>query len=81
GLASLALVYPNFTLLSAGPGLPLTMALIGGAVTLMSVGSGAGAALMMEALPRHHRATGMSVMYSFGVTVFGGFAPLIVTWL
>lgn len=81
GLTSLALVYPSFTLLSAGPSLPLTMALIGGAVTLSSVGSGAGAALMMEALPRHHRATGMSVMYSFGVTVFGGFAPLIVTWL
>ncbi|MFJ1258473.1 MFS transporter [Cupriavidus sp. CuC1] len=81
GLTSLALVYPNFTLLSSGPSLALTMALIGGAVTLMSVGSGAGAALMMEALPRHHRATGMSVMYSFGVTVFGGFAPLIVTWL
>jgi len=81
GLASLALVYPNFMLLSSGPALPITMALIGGAVALMSVGSGAGAALMMEALPRHHRATGMSVMYSLGVTVFGGFAPLIVTWL
>ena len=63
------------------PVISLTMALIGGAVTLGSVGSGAGAALMMEALPRHQRATGMSVMYSFGVTVFGGFAPLIVTWL
>ncbi|MHA7683179.1 MFS transporter [Cupriavidus sp. PET2-C1] len=81
GLTSLALVYPNFTLLSAGPSLPLTMALIGAAVTLSSVGSGAGAALLMEALPRHQRATGMSMMYSFGVTVFGGFAPLIVTWL
>ncbi|MDF3838014.1 MFS transporter [Cupriavidus basilensis] len=81
GLASTALVYPNFLLLSSGPGLPLTVALIGAAVALMSVGSGAGAALMMEAFPRHHRATGMSVMYSLGVTVFGGFAPLIVTWL
>ena len=81
GLTSLALVYPNFTLLSAGPSLPLTMALIGAAVTLSSVSSGAGAALLMEALPRHQRATGMSMMYSFGVTVFGGFAPLIVTWL
>ncbi len=48
---------------------------------LMTVGSGAGAALMMEALPREHRATGMSVMYSLGVTMFGGFSPLIVTWL
>ena len=31
--------------------------------------------------PREHRATGMSVMYSLGVTMFGGFSPLIVTWL
>jgi MHS family proline/betaine transporter-like MFS transporter len=72
---------PNFALLSSGPGLPLTLACIALSVTLSSVGGGAGSALMMESLPRHHRATGMSIMYSVGVTVFGGFAPLVVTWL
>ncbi|MGT2490539.1 hypothetical protein ACU4GD_08405 [Cupriavidus basilensis] len=67
-----------------GAALPQSaVALIGGAVALMSVGSGAGAALMMEAPARATIAPpGMSVDgYSLGVTVFGGFAPLIVTWL
>jgi MHS family proline/betaine transporter-like MFS transporter len=36
---------------------------------------------MLEAFPHHHRATGMSIIYSFGVTIFGGFSPFIVTWL
>lgn len=80
-IVSLCVLLPNFALLSSGPGLPLTLCCIALSVTIGSVGSGAGAAMMMEALPRHHRATGMSIMYSVGVTVFGGFAPLIVTWL
>lgn len=80
-ILSLCVMLPNFALLSSGPGLPLTLCCIALSVTIGSVGSGAGAAMMMEALPRHHRATGMSIMYSVGVTVFGGFAPLIVTWL
>jgi MHS family proline/betaine transporter-like MFS transporter len=45
------------------------------ATSLMAVGAGAGAALMMKACPRKHRATGMSLMYSLGVTLFGGFSP------
>ncbi|WP_322047616.1 MFS transporter [Paraburkholderia sp. J67] len=80
-LLSMLIVIPNFTLLSSGPGLPLTMMCVAISGTLMSIGTGAGTAMMMEALPRHHRATGMSIMYSFGVTIFGGFAPLAVTWL
>ncbi|MWL91465.1 MFS transporter [Cupriavidus sp. SW-Y-13] len=80
-IVSLCVLLPNFALLASGPGLPLTLCCIALSVTIGSVGSGAGAAMMMEALPRHHRATGMSIMYSVGVTIFGGFAPLIVTWL
>lgn len=81
GIVAMCVLLPNFTLLSSGPGLALTLCCIALSVTIGSVGSGAGAAMMMEALPRHHRSTGMSIMYSVGVTVFGGFAPLIVTWL
>ncbi|WP_321878565.1 MFS transporter [Paraburkholderia bannensis] len=80
-ILSMLIVIPNFTLLSSGPGLPLVMMCVAISGTLMSIGTGAGTAMMMEALPRHHRATGMSIMYSFGVTIFGGFAPLAVTWL
>lgn len=80
-IVSLCVMLPNFALLSSGPGLPLTLCCIALSVTIGSVSAGAGGSMMMEALPRHHRATGMSIMYSVGVTVFGGFAPLIVTWL
>jgi MHS family proline/betaine transporter-like MFS transporter len=36
---------------------------------------------MSELFPVRTRATGLSISYSFGVTIFGGFAPFIVTWL
>jgi MHS family proline/betaine transporter-like MFS transporter len=80
-LASLAWCYPNFLLLTTHATLVSVVLQIGLSVTIMSISGGAGAAMMMEAFPREHRATGMSVMYSLGVTVFGGFAPLVVTWL
>jgi MHS family proline/betaine transporter-like MFS transporter len=31
--------------------------------------------------PRDVRATGVSVAYNVGVTVMGGIAPLVLTWL
>ncbi|MBN3854900.1 MFS transporter [Paraburkholderia sp. Ac-20340] len=78
---SMLIAIPNFTLLSSGPGLPLVAMCVAISGTLSALGTGAGTAMMMEALPREHRATGMSIMYSVGVTLFGGFAPLVVTWL
>jgi hypothetical protein len=35
----------------------------------------------MEGFPRQSRALGTAVSYSFGVTLFGGFSPLIATGL
>jgi MHS family proline/betaine transporter-like MFS transporter len=35
-------------------------------------------ALMSEIFPTHVRSTGLSIAYSIGVTIFGGFAPTIV---
>lgn len=37
--------------------------------------------LIVSALPRHVRATDTSMIYAFGVTLFGGSAQPIVTWL
>ncbi len=36
---------------------------------------------MAEQFPVEVRSTGVSVAYNVAVMVFGGFAPLIVTWL
>lgn len=80
-VCSLLWCYPNFLMLTSHPSLVAVVIQIGISVTISSISGGAGGALMLEAFPRQHRATGMSVMYSAGVTLFGGFAPLIVTWL
>jgi hypothetical protein len=52
-----------------------------GYVALALNNAGASSVLIMEAFPRAYRAAAMSVIYSFGVTIFGGFSPLIVAWL
>jgi MHS family proline/betaine transporter-like MFS transporter len=36
---------------------------------------------MSEMFPTRMRTTGLSVSYSFGVAIFGGFAPFINAWL
>lgn len=38
-------------------------------------------ALLSEIFPTRIRGTGLALSYNFSVTIFGGFAPLIVTWL
>jgi MFS transporter, MHS family, proline/betaine transporter len=38
-------------------------------------------ALMSDMFPTRMRTTGLSVSYSFGVAIFGGFAPFINAWL
>jgi MHS family proline/betaine transporter-like MFS transporter len=48
---------------------------------LMAVYFGPLPALLGQMFPTNIRSTGMSVSYNIGVTVFGGFAPLILTWL
>jgi MHS family proline/betaine transporter-like MFS transporter len=43
--------------------------------------SGVQPAMMATLFPTQTRSTGMSLSYNIGVPLFGGFAPLIVTWL
>jgi MFS family permease len=42
---------------------------------------GAGPGMLAGLFPVEVRSTGMAISYNVGVTVFGGFAPLTVTWL
>ena len=42
---------------------------------------GSGPGLLAGLFPVEVRSTGMAIAYNVGVTVFGGFAPLTVTWL
>lgn len=74
------LVYPAFLLLG-GQNWLVCMLAIALLILPLAVGTGAFMALLMEAFPQAERATGVSIIYSFGVTIFGGFSPLLVTWL
>jgi len=78
--ASLVVAYPAFLLLGGQSHLLCMLAIIL-LIMPLAVGVGASLAMLMEAFPREQRVTGLSIIYSFGVTLFGGFSPLLVTWL
>jgi MHS family proline/betaine transporter-like MFS transporter len=48
---------------------------------LVSLFVGVAPAALSDLFPTDVRASGMSVSYNLAVTVFGGFAPAILTWL
>ena len=72
------LIYPMFALLQSHPTVGWLLLLQGTAGILKAAYSGPMPALMSEIFPTHVRSTGLSIAYSIGVTVFGGFAPTIV---
>ncbi|VVP62012.1 Proline/betaine transporter [Pseudomonas fluorescens] len=74
------LAYPAFMLLDQQSTL-LSLVAVSILMAPVAVSSGPGLTLLMEAFSRNERVTGVSIIYSFGVTVFGGFSPLVVTWL
>jgi MHS family proline/betaine transporter-like MFS transporter len=79
--AIIILTYPLLALLSAAPSpLALTLFQIAFAI-LIAAFTGAAPAAMAEICPPQVRSTGVSIAYNFAVTIFGGFAPFIATWL
>jgi MFS transporter, MHS family, proline/betaine transporter len=80
-IAILLAIYPMFAWLQAVPTLP-TLLTVQAIIGVMLAGYMGGlAALMSELFPTRLRTTGLSVSYSFGVAIFGGFAPFINAWL
>lgn len=80
-LALIVLIYPAFWLLHASPTLGMLMAIMV-VMSLFNAMSGVPSIVVMpELFPRHVRATGMAIVYSVGVALFGGFAQFVVTWL
>ena len=78
---SLLLIYPAFWLLNYSADLVVSLSLIVGMTACMALGSAASFLLLLEAFPVNVRATGVSIIYATGVTLFGGTAQLAVTWL
>ncbi|WDZ97633.1 MFS transporter [Herbaspirillum sp. WKF16] len=77
----IVLTYPMFVFLTNSPGfvnLLLLQIVIG---VLMTMYFAAMPALLADIFPVATRGTGMSLAYNIAVTIFGGFAGLIITWL
>ena len=73
--------YPLFLFLTSTPtvtSLMLAQALVG---LLLAAALGPVPALLADIFPTATRSTGLALSYNFSVTLFGGFAPLIVTVL
>lgn len=75
------LVYPVFAMIThASSALPILFG-VGLISTMVGLGAGATALLVLEALPARVRASGMAVSHALHVALFGGTAQFIVTGL
>ena len=80
-LTLVAMLYPAFWLFNAFPSLGVIMPFTALMMVFYSMGSAPQFALMSESFPKQVRATGISVAYALSVTIFGGTAQLVATWL
>lgn len=73
--------YFAFAYLTVAPSLErlILVQLVMGA--LVGIYTGPAPSLMGEMFPVEVRSSGFSIAYNFAVTIFGGFAPFISTWL
>jgi MFS transporter, MHS family, proline/betaine transporter len=73
--------YPIFLLITRHPGIPTLLAgLLWDGVLQVTYVTGL-SAVMAGIFPARTRVTGLSLSYNLGVTLFGGFAPSVFTWL
>ena len=77
----LVVIYPLFAWLAAAPSLErlIVMQIVIG--FLATAYFAPLPALLAELFPAGTRTSGLSLCYNLAVTVFGGFAPFIITWL
>ncbi|AOY94162.1 MFS transporter [Cupriavidus sp. USMAA2-4] len=84
GVVALAigvLAYPLFHWLNLSPTSQTLLQVQVVLGVLLAAFTGPAPAVLAEQFPTEVRSTGLSLAYNFAVTIFGGFAPLIVTWL
>ncbi len=81
GWLFLLLAYPSFWLMVKYPSLATAMFAVGLLNLIKGGYSGVLPSLLAEQFPVDTRAVGVAFSYSISVTVFGGFAPFVATWL
>ena len=73
--------YPAFYLMAAWPSLVTCIIAVGWLQLCKAGYSGVLPSLMSEQFPVETRAIGVALGYSISVSIFGGLAPLVATWL
>ncbi|MBO0736450.1 MAG: MFS transporter [Alphaproteobacteria bacterium] len=73
--------YPVFYLMVAHPSAATAIFAVGWLNLVKAGYSGVLPSLLSEQFPVETRAVGVAFSYSISVTVFGGFAPFVATWL
>jgi MHS family proline/betaine transporter-like MFS transporter len=73
--------YPLFHWLNVSPTVQTLLQVQVILGVLLAAFTGPAPAVLAEQFPTAVRSTGLSIAYNLAVTIFGGFAPLIVTWL
>jgi MFS transporter, MHS family, proline/betaine transporter len=73
--------YPSFWLMAAWPSLAACIIAVGWLQLVKAGYSGVLPSLLSEQFPVQVRAIGVSFGFSTAVSVFGGLAPLVATWL
>jgi MFS transporter, MHS family, proline/betaine transporter len=73
--------YPMFAYVLAAPAFDRLFLAQLVVLTVFGLLQGSSPGLLAGLFPVSVRSTGMAISYNIGVTVFGGFAPLTVTWL
>ncbi|MDN3482942.1 MFS transporter [Arthrobacter sp. APC 3897] len=80
-VGALLLAWPLFQLLVTNPTVPTLVMVIGILGVIMAFYFGPLPALLSSMFPAAVRGTGLAVTYNVGVTLLGGIAPLVLTWL
>jgi MHS family proline/betaine transporter-like MFS transporter len=73
--------YPSFWLMDAYPSLATAMFAVGFLNLIKAGYSGVLPSVLCEQFPVETRAVGVAFAFSLSVTIFGGFAPFVATWL
>ncbi|SMG28161.1 MFS transporter [Paraburkholderia susongensis] len=74
-------VYPAFMAINASPTVPVLLSVVAVLAVLVTFTAVPNIVMLPELFPRAIRATGMSIVYCLGVSIFGGFAQFFATWL
>lgn len=80
-VVSLAVLLPAFYAIRTWPSIYTVVLVVFVLIGLMTLSSPAGFVLILEAFKPEVRATSLGIIYALGVTIFGGFAQLIVSAL